>query len=513
MYVDSPEGLKVRDKAGLDGTRISGLTHLQKVKVAEKGAKATIDGIASNWIKIEIPSTEWTSNKPSYGWVFGGYLKSVRNEPSVIKSESIYVPSVKNTRPIKLDVNPDYVPVKRKDFEPEAGKKLSNYAISTSFGVKLFLKQGMEYVWFETLPPFTNIIINESLDTKYYKTTWGNTECFVQKSDVIKGAVSGFALDETTIYSAADSAKDSGKKYSPRQFIAITDLSNRDFAKTTEGYVLKSDIWTYQKDVLILQAFQRDLEVLAMNDKDILKNETLNAMLLRSTDYRDTNLFYLEREALTRAWNVTHNLVNYTKVITEGMKDCLKDASELEKYFSDSVKYCYGNVLPCCGNYISNKMYTGIISITDDKYNSAFYYDRTIKSIMPLQVYLDRYDSNAKLALDLNLVNRAYEAKTDEECKKIISMITCHDITKRFDLYLGYDRTNNIEEVSEYSPVKKDMVLHTKEKIEVMILERVLLILVLILVLILKLKDYINMLIFHQELIEMNKKRFLKVMI
>lgn len=101
LYVDSTDGLRVRDKASLDGKRIGGLTHRQKVKVAEKGEKATIDGIASNWIKIELPSTEWTSNKPEYGWVFGGYLKAERSEPTSVNCESLYTPSEKKYKPHK----------------------------------------------------------------------------------------------------------------------------------------------------------------------------------------------------------------------------------------------------------------------------------------------------------------------------------------------------------------------------------------------------------------------------
>ena len=74
MYVNSPEGLKVRDNPSLSGKRICGLVNALPVKIVEVGKEAKIDGIKDNWIKILIPAYEWKGDEPEYGWVFGGYL-------------------------------------------------------------------------------------------------------------------------------------------------------------------------------------------------------------------------------------------------------------------------------------------------------------------------------------------------------------------------------------------------------------------------------------------------------
>ncbi|MBR4789507.1 MAG: SH3 domain-containing protein [Treponema sp.] len=74
MYVNSLEGLKVRDTPTLSGKRICGLVNALPVKVVEIGNETEIDGIKDNWVKILIPAYEWKSENPEYGWVFGGYL-------------------------------------------------------------------------------------------------------------------------------------------------------------------------------------------------------------------------------------------------------------------------------------------------------------------------------------------------------------------------------------------------------------------------------------------------------
>ena len=75
MYVDSPEGLRVRDAPSLKSNRICGLTHRLSVKVVAIGNEETIDGITAPWVEILIPRYEWNGETPEYGWIFGGYLK------------------------------------------------------------------------------------------------------------------------------------------------------------------------------------------------------------------------------------------------------------------------------------------------------------------------------------------------------------------------------------------------------------------------------------------------------
>ena len=74
MYVDSVDGLKVRDCPSLKSNRICGLKHRFPVKVVAIGKEESIDGITAPWVEILIPSYEWKSGSPEYGWVFGGYL-------------------------------------------------------------------------------------------------------------------------------------------------------------------------------------------------------------------------------------------------------------------------------------------------------------------------------------------------------------------------------------------------------------------------------------------------------
>ena len=74
MYVNSEDGLKVRDLPSLKSNRICGLAHRLPVKVIALGKEETIDGITAPWIEILVPRYEWKSDDPEYGWVFGGYL-------------------------------------------------------------------------------------------------------------------------------------------------------------------------------------------------------------------------------------------------------------------------------------------------------------------------------------------------------------------------------------------------------------------------------------------------------
>ena len=74
MYVDSVEGLRVRDKPSLNSNRLFGLVHRFPVKIVAIGKEETIDGITAPWVEILIPRYEWKGFEAEYGWVFGGYL-------------------------------------------------------------------------------------------------------------------------------------------------------------------------------------------------------------------------------------------------------------------------------------------------------------------------------------------------------------------------------------------------------------------------------------------------------
>lgn len=74
MYVDSSEGLRVRDKPSLKSNRLCRLPHRLPVKIVAIGKEDTIDGITAPWVEILIPRYEWKGEKSEYGWVFGGYI-------------------------------------------------------------------------------------------------------------------------------------------------------------------------------------------------------------------------------------------------------------------------------------------------------------------------------------------------------------------------------------------------------------------------------------------------------
>lgn len=83
MYVDSKDGLKVRDKPSLKSNRLCGLTHRHRVKIVAIGKEETIDGITAPWVEILLPRYEWKTFEAEYGWVFGGYLSKKRKAFSI----------------------------------------------------------------------------------------------------------------------------------------------------------------------------------------------------------------------------------------------------------------------------------------------------------------------------------------------------------------------------------------------------------------------------------------------
>ncbi len=76
MYVDSEDGLKVRDKPSLKSNRLCALPHRLPVKIVAIGKEETIDGLTDPWVEILLPRYEWKTDEPEYGWVFGGYIQN-----------------------------------------------------------------------------------------------------------------------------------------------------------------------------------------------------------------------------------------------------------------------------------------------------------------------------------------------------------------------------------------------------------------------------------------------------
>jgi len=74
MYINSPNGLRVRSEPSLNGSILGTLLYGENIVIQEKNNVAvTIDGINNYWYKI---IKGWTVS----GWVFGGYLSE--NLPS-----------------------------------------------------------------------------------------------------------------------------------------------------------------------------------------------------------------------------------------------------------------------------------------------------------------------------------------------------------------------------------------------------------------------------------------------
>ena len=74
LFVNSAEGLRIRDEPSLSGNKIGVLYDRMSVKVLSVGNETEIDGIKSNWIKILLPIETMKNEENVFGWVFGGYL-------------------------------------------------------------------------------------------------------------------------------------------------------------------------------------------------------------------------------------------------------------------------------------------------------------------------------------------------------------------------------------------------------------------------------------------------------
>ena len=73
------ENLKLRSAEETSSDVLTIMTAGTKVKVLELGKEETIDGIKSNWVKVEIISgNDRNGNKLKsgmIGWCYGGYLR------------------------------------------------------------------------------------------------------------------------------------------------------------------------------------------------------------------------------------------------------------------------------------------------------------------------------------------------------------------------------------------------------------------------------------------------------
>lgn len=65
-FVAASDGLRMRSTPNLNGEKITTIGNGAKVKVLEEGEIFEVDGLKSNWYKIEFAGKE--------GWAFGGYL-------------------------------------------------------------------------------------------------------------------------------------------------------------------------------------------------------------------------------------------------------------------------------------------------------------------------------------------------------------------------------------------------------------------------------------------------------
>ena len=74
------ENLKLRSGEATSTQVLAVMQAGTKVKILELGKAETIDGISSNWVKIEIQSGAKDKDgksikKGTIGWCYGGYLK------------------------------------------------------------------------------------------------------------------------------------------------------------------------------------------------------------------------------------------------------------------------------------------------------------------------------------------------------------------------------------------------------------------------------------------------------
>ena len=76
-YVNSREGLNIREEPNAGAAKVGALKYGEFVAVAGEGEKASIDGIEARWAKIiiNLNGLNLDDDYNTYGWVFGGYLQ------------------------------------------------------------------------------------------------------------------------------------------------------------------------------------------------------------------------------------------------------------------------------------------------------------------------------------------------------------------------------------------------------------------------------------------------------
>lgn len=67
FYVNSPDGLNVRESPDVSSRKIGVLRYGDFVLLRQIGSLVKIDGIDARWMKISFGNED--------GWVFGGYLE------------------------------------------------------------------------------------------------------------------------------------------------------------------------------------------------------------------------------------------------------------------------------------------------------------------------------------------------------------------------------------------------------------------------------------------------------
>jgi hypothetical protein len=117
MYVDSPEGLRVRNAPGTSGERIALLDDKMEVLlIQEDENEVNIDGIKGKWVLIKYNDIE--------GWVFSGFLSLTEPLRGILDNRQDIFNTINNTTWSVYNVNSEDI-IKphwnRDDFYPGIG--------------------------------------------------------------------------------------------------------------------------------------------------------------------------------------------------------------------------------------------------------------------------------------------------------------------------------------------------------------------------------------------------------
>ena len=97
-WIDSPDGLRMRDAPGLDGSIITVIPGNARVTLMrEQGEELSFDGRSGVWSKVE-----WQQQA---GWVFGGYLRDIENKFGIrISSFPYYAEQQRNSKSASTEI-------------------------------------------------------------------------------------------------------------------------------------------------------------------------------------------------------------------------------------------------------------------------------------------------------------------------------------------------------------------------------------------------------------------------